>query len=126
MTTFTFYTLKEGINTPPQSTRGIYLYSSPTYGEAIALSDDRGLWRKSLVGGTWSDWVKYETEEGAQKKVNSHEEKVEIHVTQKEKDKWNKSQLSKISGDDGQPLFNLTTDFHTEPSKLPNIDIFLI
>lgn len=123
-TTFTFYTSKEGINTPPQSTRGIYLYSSPTSGEAIALSNDRGLWRKSLVGGTWSDWVKYETEEGAQKKVNSHEEKVEIHVTQEDKDKWNKSQLSKISGDDGQPLFNLTTDFHTELQNYPTLTYF--
>lgn len=103
--TFTFYTSGAAINTPPQSTRGIYLYSSPTYGEAIALANDGGLWRKSLVGGTWSDWIKYETEEGSIKRLAVHTDDKDIHVTKSDKDKWNGAQLSKITNDVGGVSF---------------------
>ncbi|MCC9023711.1 pyocin knob domain-containing protein [Bacillus nakamurai] len=114
--TFTFYTASSGINTPPKSTRGIYLYSSPTYGEAIALANDGGLWRKSLVGGTWSDWVKYETEEGSIKRVSAHADDKDVHVTKSDKDKWNAGQLFKLTEDNGKVFYKSsseTTDYNT-------------
>ncbi|MEC0695477.1 complement C1q domain-containing protein [Bacillus atrophaeus] len=105
--TFTFYTANSGINTPPQSTRGIYLHSSSTYGEAIALANDGGIWRKSLVGGNWSDWIRFETEKSVQEKVDAHAKNTSIHVTQTDKDKWNGSQLTKITNDYGGIAFSV-------------------
>ncbi|WNV81021.1 terminase [Bacillus atrophaeus] len=105
--TFTFYTANSGINTPPQSTRGIYLHSSSTYGEAIALGNDGGIWRKSLVGGNWSDWIRFETEKSVQEKVDAHAKNTSIHVTQTDKDKWNGSQLTKITNDYGGIAFSV-------------------
>ncbi|WP_406621731.1 terminase [Bacillus atrophaeus] len=105
--TFTFYTANTGINTPPQSTRGIYLYSSSTYGEALALANDGGIWRKSLVGGNWSDWIRFETEKSVQEKVDAHANKIDIHVTKADKDKWNGSQLAKITNDYGGIAFSV-------------------
>ncbi|MCY8485936.1 terminase [Bacillus atrophaeus] len=105
--TFTFYTANSGINTPAQSTRGIYLHSSSTYGEAIALANDGGIWRKSLVGGNWSDWIRFETEKSVQEKVDAHAKNTSIHVTQTDKDKWNGSQLTKITNDYGGIAFSV-------------------
>ncbi|MEH7724206.1 hypothetical protein [Bacillus velezensis] len=87
--TFTFYTAETGINTPPVPTRGMYLYSSSTYGEAIAFGNDGSLWRKSLSSGVWSDWVNYETEQGSIKRLAAHSDNTDIHVTKDDKDKWN-------------------------------------
>ncbi|MEC0405721.1 BppU family phage baseplate upper protein [Bacillus velezensis] len=87
--TFTFYTAETGINTPPVPTRGMYLYSSSTYGEAIAFGNDGSLWRKSLSSGAWSDWVNYETEQGSIKRLAAHSDNTDIHVTKDDKDKWN-------------------------------------
>ncbi|MCP1459067.1 hypothetical protein [Bacillus amyloliquefaciens] len=87
--TFTFYTAETGINTPPVPTRGMYLYSSSTSGEAIAFGNDGSLWRKSLSSGVWSDWVNYETEQGSIKRLAAHSDNTDIHVTKDDKDKWN-------------------------------------
>ncbi|MCR1994443.1 hypothetical protein ACR6EC_21380 [Bacillus subtilis] len=46
------------------------------------------------------------------------------HISDAERTKWNASQLSKISSDDGQPLFNITTDVHTELLNYPNFTYF--
>ncbi|MCV4329154.1 hypothetical protein [Bacillus velezensis] len=87
--TFTFYTAETGINTPPVPTRGMYLYSSSTYGEATAFGNDGSLWRKSLSSGVWSDWVNYETEQGSIKRLAAHSDNTDIHVTKDDKDRWN-------------------------------------
>ncbi|MGO5676415.1 terminase [Bacillus subtilis] len=99
--TFTFYMSSDAINAPPQAVRGIYLCSSSTSGEAMAMAADGGFWRKSLVNGTWSDWIKYETEEGSIKRLAVHTDNKDIHVTKSDKDKWNGAQLSKITADHG-------------------------
>ncbi|MBL4974795.1 terminase [Bacillus halotolerans] len=98
--TFTFYISSDAINAPPQAVRGIYLCSSSTSGEAMAMADG-GFWRKSLVNGTWSDWIKYETEEGSIKRLAVHTDNKDIHVIKSDKDKWNGAQLSKITADHG-------------------------
>lgn len=103
--TFTFYISSDAINAPSQSARGIYLYSSSANGEAMAMSTDGGFWRKSLVNGTWSDWIKYETEEGSIKRLAVHTDDKDIHVTKSDKDKWNGAQLSKITNDVGGVSF---------------------
>ncbi|MEC2153108.1 hypothetical protein P9G40_05690 [Bacillus velezensis] len=87
--TFTFYTAETGINTPPVPTRGMYLYSSSTYGEATAFGNDGSLWRKSLSSGVWSDWINYETEQGSIKRLAAHSDNTDIHVTKDDKDRWN-------------------------------------
>ncbi|AEP84988.1 hypothetical protein [Bacillus spizizenii] len=103
--TFTFYMSSDAINAPPQAVRGIYLCSSSTSGEAMAMAADGGFWRKSLVNGTWSDWIKYETEEGSIERLAVHTDNKDIHVTKSDKDKWNAAQLSKITNDVGGVSF---------------------
>ncbi|ASZ59951.1 terminase [Bacillus subtilis] len=103
--TFTFYMSSDAINAPPQAVRGIYLCSSSTSGEAMAMATDGGFWRKSLVNGTWSDWIKYETEERSIKRLAVHTDDKDIHVTKSDKDKWNGAQLSKITNDVGGVSF---------------------
>lgn len=46
--------------------------------------------------------------------MNAHAGKADIHVTQSDKDKWNNSQLFKVTADNGQAKINLseTDDFH--------------
>lgn len=111
--TFTFYISSDAINAPPQAVRGIYLCSSSTSGEAMAMAADGGFWRKSLVNGTWSDWIKYETEEGSIKRLAVHTDNKDIHVTKSDKDKWNGAQLFKITNDIGGVLVSIadTDDF---------------
>ncbi|WP_282627633.1 terminase [Bacillus subtilis] len=111
--TFTFYMSSDAINAPPQAVRGIYLCSSSTSGEAMAMAADGGFWRKSLVNGTWSDWIKYETEEGSIKRLAVHTDNKDIHVTKSDKDKWNGAQLFKITNDVGGVLVSIadTDDF---------------
>lgn len=111
--TFTFYISSDAINAPPQAVRGIYLCSSSTSGEAMAMATDGGFWRKSLVNGTWSDWIKYETEEGSIKRLAVHTDNKDIHVTKSDKDKWNGAQLFKITNDVGGVLVSIadTDDF---------------
>ncbi|UHH06613.1 BppU family phage baseplate upper protein [Bacillus subtilis] len=50
---------------------------------------------------TWTPWIEIETVEGAQKRVDAHANKTDIHVSKTEKDKWNGAQLSKITADHG-------------------------
>ncbi|MCY8934970.1 hypothetical protein MOF25_03475 [Bacillus atrophaeus] len=120
--TFTFYTADTGINTPPIPTRGIYLYSSSTSGEAIAFGNDGSLWRKSLSSGAWSDWVNYETEQGSIKRLAAHSDDTDIHVTKSEKEKWNSSlnatwnNVSLINGAQQYP--NLPFQFSVADNRL--------
>ncbi|AUZ26065.1 terminase [Bacillus subtilis] len=105
---FFFYTDKTGINTPPFSTRGLYIgYKS--YGEALAMDYEGGTWRKTLKDSGWTDWVQLETSEGARIKVKNHEEKTEIHVNKSDKDKWDSGQLFKITADNGTQKINLSS-----------------
>ncbi|MCX2884502.1 hypothetical protein OQE43_09200 [Bacillus velezensis] len=120
--TFTFYTAETGINTPPVPTRGMYLYSSSTYGEAIAFGNDGSLWRKSLSSGVWSDWVNYETEQGSIKRLAAHSDNTDIHVTKDDKDKWNSpwnatwNNVSLINGAQQYP--NLPFQFSVANNRL--------
>lgn len=111
--TFTFYISNDAINSPPQAVRGVYLYSSSMNGEAMAMASDGGFWRKSLVNGSWSDWIKYETEEGSIRRLAVHTDNKDIHVTKSDKDKWNGAQLFKITNDVGGVLVSIadTDDF---------------
>ncbi|WP_421623611.1 hypothetical protein ACOR13_07875 [Bacillus velezensis] len=120
--TFTFYTAETGINTPPVPTRGMYLYSSSTYGEATAFGNDGSLWRKSLSSGVWSDWVNYETEQGSIKRLAAHSDNTDIHVTKGDKDKWNSpwnatwNNVSLINGAQQYP--NLPFQFSVANNRL--------
>uniref|UniRef100_UPI00403F1EA6 terminase n=1 Tax=Bacillus sp. FSL K6-1003 TaxID=2954675 RepID=UPI00403F1EA6 len=55
---------------------------------------------------------------------DEHEQNQVRHITEDERMKWNGAQLSKISDDNGQPMFNLTTDFHTELQNYPTLTYF--
>ncbi|MEC1270499.1 pyocin knob domain-containing protein [Bacillus vallismortis] len=69
---------------------------------------------------TWTPWIEIETVEGAQKKVDAHANKTDIHVSKSDKDKWNAAQLSKLTQDDGKrtripdgtDILSLTTGFY--------------
>ncbi|MGG0025181.1 BppU family phage baseplate upper protein [Bacillus inaquosorum] len=62
---------------------------------------------------TWTPWIEIETVGGAQKKIDAHANKTDIHVTKSDKDKWNAAQLSKITNDVGGVLVSIadTDDF---------------
>ncbi|MCY7423547.1 MULTISPECIES: phage baseplate upper protein [Bacillus amyloliquefaciens group] len=98
---FFFYTSNTGVNVPSLSTRGIYI-GFKTYGEALAMDYAGGTWRKTLKASGWTDWIQIETSDGAQKKVDAHANKTDIHVTQSDKNKWNASQIAKLTKDDGK------------------------
>ncbi|WP_241503619.1 phage baseplate upper protein [Bacillus safensis] len=77
------------------------------YEESIQTIDD--------LRAKFEDLEKIETKEGAKAKVaealaeakkysDAHANNSEIHVVKTEKDKWNNSQLSKITADNGIPL----------------------
>ncbi|MBV7319728.1 MULTISPECIES: terminase [Bacillus] len=103
------------LNSPGGSGRGFWTCSdSKLYGHVIVMTNDNRTYRKTLSNGNWSDWIELETTNGAQTKVNAHAAKSDIHVTQAEKDKWNNSQLFKITADNGQGklYLNETDDFH--------------
>ncbi|MCY8197161.1 hypothetical protein MOC57_16595, partial [Bacillus spizizenii] len=128
---FTFYTAKTGLNTPPQPTKGIYLYSSENDGEAIAMTNDGGIWRKTLTSGEWSEWASFETEAGSKSKatqaeknaknyIDNHTDNSSIHITNDERVKWNGAQLTKLTKDngrrtwvpDGTDILSLSTGFY--------------
>ncbi|MEC1272682.1 terminase [Bacillus subtilis] len=103
------------LNSPGDSGRGFWTCSdSKLNGHVIVVTNDNKTFRKTLLNGIWSNWVELETTEGAQTKVNAHADISDIHVTQAEKDKWNNSQLFKITADNGQGKLYLseTDDFH--------------
>ncbi|QKJ41699.1 BppU family phage baseplate upper protein [Bacillus altitudinis] len=52
----------------------------------------------------FEDLDNVETKDGAQAKVSAHESKTSIHVTESDKEKWNESQIYKITADDGKHL----------------------
>lgn len=128
---FTFYTAKTGLNTPPQPTKGIYLYSSEKEGEAVAMTNDGGIWRKTLTGGEWSEWNAFETESGSKLKADqaetnaksytdNHTTNSSIHITNTERTKWNGAQLTKLTKDngrrtwvpDGTDILSLSTGYY--------------
>ncbi|WP_420482345.1 terminase [Bacillus subtilis] len=103
------------LNSPGGSGRGFWTCSdSKLNGHVIVVTNDNKTFRKTLLNGIWSNWVELETTEGAQTKVNAHADISDIHVTKAEKDKWNNSQLFKITADNGQGKLYLseTDDFH--------------
>ncbi|WP_412094536.1 pyocin knob domain-containing protein [Bacillus halotolerans] len=128
---FTFHTANTGVNTPPQSTKGIYLYYSGNDGEAIAMTNDGGILRKTLTSGEWSEWIFFETEAGSRSKVeqaeknaktytDNHTANSNIHITNDERMKWNGAQLKKLTRDngrrtwvpDGTDILSLSTGFY--------------
>lgn len=62
---------------------------------------------------TWTAWIESETTEGSQKKIDAHANKADIHVTKSDKDKWNDSQLFKITQDNGVAKYRKGADFNT-------------
>ncbi|QHF58255.1 element PBSX protein [Bacillus subtilis] len=89
-------------NSPGASGRGLWTCSAgKSYGHVLVMTNDNKTYRKSLANNVWSDWIEIETVEGAQKKVDAHANRTDIHVTKSDKDKWNGSQLSKITADYG-------------------------
>ncbi|MED3386523.1 BppU family phage baseplate upper protein [Bacillus subtilis] len=64
---------------------------------------------------TWTPWIEIETVEGAQKKVDAHANRTDIHLSKAEKDKWNGSQIHKLTADAGHHLVGLADkDLFTE------------
>ncbi|WP_433961231.1 pyocin knob domain-containing protein [Bacillus halotolerans] len=62
---------------------------------------------------TWTAWIESETTEGSQKKIDAHANKTDIHVSKSDKDKWNDSQLFKITQDNGVAKYRKDADFNT-------------
>lgn len=103
------------LNSPGGSGRGFWTCSDRKLnGHVIVMTNDNKTFRKTLLNGNWSNWIELETTEGAQTKVNAHAGKADIHVIQSDKDKWNNSQLFKVTADNGQAKIYLseTDDFH--------------
>ncbi|WP_063623063.1 pyocin knob domain-containing protein [Bacillus halotolerans] len=123
--TFTFYISSDAKNAPSQSVHGIYLHSSSTAGEAMAMAEDGGFWRKSLVNGIWSDWIKYETEEDSIKRVAAHSDNKDIHVTKGDKDKWDAGQFYKITQDNGKVFYKSSSET-TDYNELTATGMYLI
>ncbi|MGQ9009064.1 hypothetical protein ACTXHP_12755 [Bacillus stercoris] len=89
-------------NSPGASGRGLWTCSAgKSYGHVLVMTNDNKTYRKSLANSVWTDWIEIESTEGAQKKVDAHANQTDIHVTKSDKDKWNGSQLSKITADYG-------------------------
>ncbi|MEQ5998295.1 pyocin knob domain-containing protein [Bacillus amyloliquefaciens] len=106
---------------------GTYAYQEYTsYSSSDSTSSGRRKFMRNKVSGSdsWTSWRELESVEGSQSKVDAHADKTDIHVTKSDKDKWNNAQLNKISNDDGQPLFNVTTDLHAELLNYPSLTYF--
>ncbi|MDQ8055073.1 pyocin knob domain-containing protein [Bacillus velezensis] len=106
---------------------GTYAYQEYTsYSSSDSTSSGRRKFMRNKVSGSdsWTSWRELESVEGSQSKVDAHANKTDIHVTKSNKDKWNNAQLNKISNDDGQPLFNVTTDLHAELLNYPSLTYF--
>ncbi|WP_415272674.1 pyocin knob domain-containing protein [Bacillus siamensis] len=106
---------------------GTYAYQEYTsYSSSDSTSSGRRKFMRNKVSGSdsWTSWRELESVEGSQAKVDVHANKKDIHVTKTDKDKWNNSQLNKISNDDGQPLLNVTTDLHAELLNYPSLTYF--
>ncbi|WP_429672721.1 terminase [Bacillus inaquosorum] len=63
-------------------------------------------------------------QQAAKKDFDQHDQDQVRHITEEEREKWNGGQLSKITKDDGQPMFNITSDFHTELMNYPTLTYF--
>ncbi|MES1028726.1 hypothetical protein FOA26_05915 [Bacillus velezensis] len=106
---------------------GTYAYQEYTsYSSSDSTSSGRRKFMRNKISGSdsWTSWREFESVEGSQSKVDAHANKTDIHVTKSDKDKWNNAQLNKISNDDGQPLFNVTTDLHAELLNYPSLTYF--
>ncbi|MGE0909660.1 terminase [Bacillus atrophaeus] len=96
------------INGPGTAVRGIWTCNSKgTFGQVIAFDNANKTYRKTVSNGVWSGWEVLETTSGAQAKVDAHAKNTSIHVTQTDKDKWNGSQLTKITNDYGGIAFSV-------------------
>ncbi|MED1124118.1 terminase [Bacillus atrophaeus] len=96
------------INGPGTAVRGIWTCNSTgTFGQVIAFDNANKTYRKTVSNGVWSGWEVLETTSGAQAKVDAHTKNTSIHVTQTDKDKWNGSQLTKITNDYGGIAFSV-------------------
>ncbi|MGG1348431.1 BppU family phage baseplate upper protein [Bacillus subtilis] len=97
-------------NSPGPSGRGFWTCSiGKSYGHVLVMTNDNRTFRKSLANNIWTDWIELESTEGAQNKVDAHAKQSDIHVSKGEKDKWNASQLFKITADNGTQKINLTS-----------------
>ncbi|MCY8934331.1 pyocin knob domain-containing protein [Bacillus atrophaeus] len=106
---------------------GTYAYQEFTsYSSSDTSSSGRRKFMRNKVASsdTWTTWREIESAEGSQSKVDAHANNADIHVTQSDKDKWNGAQISKISSDDGQPIINITTDFHKALLNLTSFTYF--
>ncbi|MCC2530362.1 pyocin knob domain-containing protein [Bacillus velezensis] len=106
---------------------GTYAYQEYTsYSSSDSTSSGRRKFMRNKISGSdsWTSWREFESVDGSQSKVDAHANKTDIHVTKSDKDKWNNAQLNKISNDDGQPLFNVTTDLHAELLNYPSLTYF--
>ncbi|MBW7976189.1 pyocin knob domain-containing protein [Bacillus velezensis] len=106
---------------------GTYAYQEYTsYSSSDSTSSGRRKFMRNKISGSdsWTSWREFESVEGSQSKIDAHANKTDIHVTKSDKDKWNNAQLNKISNDDGQPLFNVTTDLHAELLNYPSLTYF--
>ncbi|MCY9057989.1 MULTISPECIES: hypothetical protein [Bacillus subtilis group] len=103
-------------NSPGPSGRGFWMCSAgKSYGHVLVMTNDNKTFRKSLANSVWTDWIEIESTEGAQKKVDAHANKTDIHVSKAEKDKWNGSQIHKLTADAGHHLVGLADkDLFTE------------
>ncbi|WP_167376473.1 BppU family phage baseplate upper protein [Bacillus atrophaeus] len=118
----TFYSNGKAVNNPsPYSARGIFHMTALTedgkgmYGWVYAIDYKNNAFTNYWDTGGWQGWKLLETTSGSQSKVDAHANKTDIHVKKEDKEKWNGSQIYKLTSDDGQHLLGMAgKDLFTE------------
>ncbi|MFC8958232.1 pyocin knob domain-containing protein [Bacillus subtilis] len=119
------------LNAPVNSNGYLLVYNYGTYpyqeftaytSATTSIPDNRRKFIRNKVSGSenWTPWMEIEYSAGAQAKVNTHENKTDIHVTKEDKNKWNNGQLyplttqtgQRIKITKGQNLFDYPTGFY--------------
>ncbi|MCY7933842.1 pyocin knob domain-containing protein [Bacillus spizizenii] len=74
-----------------------------SYSSSDTTNSGRRKFMRNKVANTdtWTTWREIESVEGSQAKVDVHANNTDIHVTKTDKDKWNASQLVKLTTDTG-------------------------
>ncbi|MEK5500459.1 phage baseplate upper protein [Bacillus sp. FSL M8-0168] len=117
--TVTFYGTHAVTDNPSNtSIRGMQLVGQPGSGIGFAVDvGGKSWWFYYNASHTSIYWVPVESTTGAQEKVDDHANNKELHFNPGERDKWNGSQLYKLTKDDGtQNLIPDGTDLLSLPS----------
>ncbi|WP_270574324.1 DNA-packaging protein [Bacillus glycinifermentans] len=120
--TVSFFGTNAVTDSPSKSSlRGMQLVGQAGIGMGYAADASGNAWWFYYNGNqTAINWIPIESTTGAQAKVDAHANNTTVHITSAEREKWNNSQLYKITGDngtrtklaDGTDLITLPTGFY--------------